>query len=85
MIFQVQQTDQKISSGSTISVLCCNSANEISEQRVLEEEEVDPNPPNGDQLAIELCHGDAEINIDDSSIITLHRVTFKKKNFVTKY
>ncbi len=76
MIFQVQQTDQKIRSGSTISGLCCNPADEILEQRALEEEEVDPNPPNGDQLAIELCHGDAEINIDDSSIITLHTVIF---------
>jgi len=64
VIFQVQQTDQPINDGSTISVLCCHPANESS------------NPNAGDQLAIEMCQGDAEINMDDSSIITLHKVLF---------
>jgi hypothetical protein len=64
LIFQVQETDRTIHDGSIISVLCCNPANESTEQRVLEEEEIDPNPPNGDQLEIELCHGDAQ-SIDD--------------------
>ncbi len=78
LTFQAQETDQTINpnnqnNGSTISVLCCNPANEISEQNVLEEEEVDPNPPNGDQLEIELCHGDAQIHIDD---VALQRVGF---------
>jgi hypothetical protein len=71
MIFQVQETDQTINNGSIISVLCCNPANESTEQRVLEEEEVDPNPPNGDQLEIKLCHGDAQIHNDD---VALQRV-----------
>jgi hypothetical protein len=73
LIFQVQETDQTINpnnqnNGSNTSVLCCNPANESTELRVLEEEEVDPNPPNGDQLELELCHGDAKIHIDDAAL-----------------
>jgi hypothetical protein len=71
LTFQAQETDQTINNGSTISVLCCNPANESTELRVLKEEEVDPNPPNGDQLEIEMCHGDAQIHNHD---VALQRV-----------
>jgi hypothetical protein len=58
--------------------LCGNLVSESSEQNVLEEHEVDPNPPNGDQLDIEMFHGDAQSNIENAAVSTLHRVRFCK-------
>ncbi len=59
--------------------MCGNPVSESSEQNVLEEHEVDPNPPNGDQLDMEMFPGDAQSNIENAAVSTLHRVRFCKK------
>jgi len=55
--------------------LCTNPVSESPEQNVLEEIEADSYLPNGDQVEVEMCHGD---DIESTAVSTLHRVRFCK-------